>query len=1298
MVDIADPFKPGGGAESGTFDWIKGFGMSAVESIPELIGITPSTDTLAWRQDNPVGGFTSQLGGMAVPYMGWLKVASSVPRFAKAVQAIGDIQKAPVRTGFLRAGAELAPFEAGRLGISQIPGVGDKSFGEMLTETSMNLVLAGGVGGLIGGIAAAGKRDPKLATLFPGIDVNMPLTLQARKMREVIDSGRLVGDDLDRARSVLFSTLNSARTEVLPAGSRYVGKISHDFVPGAEIDTLESQLNRLFRVRTNDPKNTLYTRAFAHGVESNFPNAAAWKDIANKSGFAEGFEEFGQFYRHVSFNSTGKGAGKISTAIDDKLTKNMESVDANTFITREADDGMFVLARKIAGKPGTGDKADQWTIWKTDQPARFLPDADRWSKMILNEHAWIPGANAAADGGPVYNALNKFTQDMPLRNYMSLGANPSKVGEAISALLPKDLVGKGSEAFARASEAFREYLAPRIHQFKKSWRANWLTNAMKLAYDNAETMTQRLMNGEIKVELGKNLISAGLSGERVGSLGFIPVRDAVMAVPEKDFSKFWKIWHEGLTPEAIAAQRAKGHTPETDHLFDPSVMKLVQELDRVDQYVWTGLNKAEDAVNRPPTENLVGRYGLGRAWEGDTRLVIRNESDEVVGLAGGPNRRSAKANAEQLVKENPGWQVKGEYSLSQGDIPADVKPIIYAASYTLERQGLRGFLHDTKPFTRDEFLQMYENQMRSKMKYQANLATDDILGSGFDKLLREDPAAFRMVNARRDDYAGVPSKFSRWQNQVTDAVLGPIIGENSATKIVQATNTALFNLQLGALKLSFPLVNAMTFLQNVMPETAFVMGKAPPERLAQFYSHFAAGGTKGPVGGIAALSPIKMMYGSFKEMAKPGVELSEAFERAVKDRVIDPRMVENYIGESATKVQDLRKALSGGKELAEWTRALSEWLPAQSERFARTQAFTNGHIIARDFLKSPTGSALNKDQAYNFARQFTENTMYLYAASDKPRIFTTPAGSAMGLFKNWMFHFLGAMGEYTKEGFRHNNWSPLLWQTTGTFSLGGMAATPMWWAAEQFSRQWNKKSALENSYDQMGSGADGILYGLPAALTGISLYSNVNTPMSNPTRDATQLFSVVAWDRMKQMGKLGGAAFDHWQSTGQHPGQDRNTREMLLRAFAPTTIYRSFGAMSEPGQIIQMGTARPQLKDMPPMSRWLYAFGFNPVELDRATAISQELYTKHSNMKAAQTKLGNAWADAEQSGRSEQMGLIMRQAVTWGVDVGKVIEEGMREMTRRRLDVVERTMRPADIPYLRAAIEQHQEDAAERRQ
>jgi hypothetical protein len=94
------------------------------------------------------------------------------------------------------------------------------------------------------------------------------------------------------------------------------------------------------------------------------------------------------------------------------------------------------------------------------------------------------------------------------------------------------------------------------------------------------------------------------------------------------------------------------------------------------------------------------------------------------------------------------------------------------------------------------------------------------------------------------------------------------------------------------------------------------------------------------------------------------------------------------------------------------------------------------------------------------------------------------------------------------------------------------------------------------------------------------------------------------------------------------------------------------------------------------MHRVLYGAGFNPTELDRGLAISEELYATKQKMQAQVKQLGDAWSDAEMKGDSRQMGMILRQSVVWGVDVSSVIHSGMRNLQKMRKDLVERQMSP----------------------
>ena len=280
-----------------------------------------------------------------------------------------------------------------------------------------------------------------------------------------------------------------------------------------------------------------------------------------------------------------------------------------------------------------------------------------------------------------------------------------------------------------------------------------------------------------------------------------------------------------------------------------------------------------------------------------------------------------------------------------------------------EHQELRGFKWDLELPTKDEFFKDYEGAIRRQMKYQSNMSTGDMLAGEMQALAREDSSAYRQVSARLNDYAGVMSSFGKWQNQIADKVLAPVVGTNSASRIVSLTNTAMFDLTLGAMKLAYPVVNALQFVQTVNPEAAFILGKAPAAELAGKYSFFAAGGQKGPIGGLGVLSPLKLMGSAMAEMRKPSAGLRSAIENAVNDGVLTPKVVEEHIGASATKVSNLRAVLKGDESFLSWLRALSEFLPAESERLSRTHAFTVGYGIAGDFLQTKTGEKLNQSKS-----------------------------------------------------------------------------------------------------------------------------------------------------------------------------------------------------------------------------------------------------------------------------------------------------------------------------------------------
>lgn len=1281
----SNPFTTGGSSD---FDWITGFLKSGAEGIPEVIGITPSTETLQFRQDHPISGIVSEMAGFAVPYGGWFLGATKIPRIAKAISKIGDAINSPIGTAVKKELAIFAPFEAGRVAASQV--LGDNSLSEEVGSSILNLALGAGVSGLVGGVAAAGLRDPALPTIFPGLNIDAPVVLQARHMKGLLDSGKITPDFLPKANLAYKTALKEARKEELPQAFKYVAPLLGDEQANPAFKGLESQLNRWFRPTAMPGNKSLQIRAFTNNADKNFAKAEDWTAEAGFAGLSKEDWAHGQYFRSITFNPTK--AAQMPKVVDNRITKGMDSVGKGWFMAREADDGMFVLAKKYNGEVGKADPTDKWLLFKTDQPGRFVPDNQKWLDATVALSKWDPINTVNVDGGLVYNTTRNATREIPMRNYQGVLSHPKLVQQVIDKLGP---VGS-NELFTRMREQFRAVFAPRAYQFAKTPRANWISMMSKMSYDYADNLVNELINGIAKIDPGKQVFFGHISNVRgpiLEEIGMPPLRPTTDKLSEEQFGQvFDKYIRPGKVDVELASKDFQAGDINTDQL------DLIKAFDAIDNITTTNTGKAEEAVGKRPTKWLKGHGGWSHIWEGDSRIPILNEKGQEVFLAAGPNKRAAQKIAEDILAENPGWKLGRAYSKSEiiekmlkhEPIDESISPTVLSPSWILERSGMGGYKWWNKTPTKEEFLKDYENGLRSRWRYQANLATDDLLMPQMERLKRESTAAYKQIVDRRNADAGIQGLWGRQINRAVDAYLAPIIGEQSATKIVGLTNTTLMNFQLGAMNLAFPAVNLLTFIQTTLPEVAMVLN-ALPDRLAPYYSHFMAGGGRGPVGGLAVLQPLKLTFQALKAMKRPSDDVAEFLSWAYNNRTLEPRMVEGYIGEATTKFKDIYKAgqsLSAGKGLPEgfdflsWLRATSEWLPANSERLARTHTAVMGYIVARDLLRKG-GQGLSKKQMFEFAKQFTEKTMYLYNAADKPRILTNPVGSGLGLFKNWMFNYMASMGQYTQEAFLKRNFSPLLWQTAGTFAVGGLSSTPIYWAADIFAKAFGHEDALSAAYDEFGvddgwfNPADGVMFGLPALLTGISFYSQVQAPGANPTRDAVSMFDAVIFDRFQAMRGAVGGAIDHWSATGDHPGKDAHTRLQMARAFAPSTIYRAMSVTSD-GDVLSPVTGYPMVKDLSLYEQMLYRLKLNPVDVDKAMAVSNRLYAKREERKATVMKLGEAFANAQLKGDGAEMALIMRQAFVWGIDGSSVLRSAMARVSKHQDDMITRGYKPQD--------------------
>ena len=117
------------------------------------------------------------------------------------------------------------------------------------------------------------------------------------------------------------------------------------------------------------------------------------------------------------------------------------------------------------------------------------------------------------------------------------------------------------------------------------------------------------------------------------------------------------------------------------------------------------------------------------------------------------------------------------------------------------------------------------------------------------------------------------------------------------------------------------------------PEIAMIIGATNKDNSA-YYSHFLAGGTKGPMAAGAMLSPVKILYQSFRAMANPSEQAQRFYARAAADSTTQPRVAEEFTGLNATRVADLKGAFSSPGGFASWLKELAIWMPANSERMS----------------------------------------------------------------------------------------------------------------------------------------------------------------------------------------------------------------------------------------------------------------------------------------------------------------------------------------------------------------------------
>lgn len=1231
-----------------------------------VTGVSPQQND-EWRNRNFLGSVLSQLIGAVPGYMASAAVtgplaavpavARVAPWAARAFQA-ETIAAAPVRALATQGVLTTLPISAARLGLTPVLG-GDLE----RVATSVGIDLAGsavmGAGfGLFRGMRGGQLVQDSERLLAQRIDTyNLDAPPQERL--GLLETFNPADDAVRTLRDRTIEGLRQAvRTENAPSllgRNNWLGPMEGEET--AAIRNTRLDLNRLFRPTPpaeDGAARALEVRTLSVG-RTGFDSASAWRQTAEEIGLPNNWETVLQYPRVV----TGRGAE--ADRIANNLQRHLgDDVGDGWRLRREANQDLFVVTRELSP---TADGGRRWFVARTNAPERLLPlpgslrRGDKLARFI-----------GQAEENMLAKAVSGLPEDDILRmgmdslRYRPPGLRGAKPQWSMLEHFPAPLANAAKEAQPLAQEMWRKtksVIAPTQNRFRDRPLASFLLGQAKSIYEMAQGKAARALHGPRPSTRPIGQLVRGLPDQG----GLRKLFDAMEDGDTALVSRYANVRERGkLSLDDALRAMATDADPAAVARVEP----MIREWDRVAGEAWQELVRTAAATGTKVPKEVEG-WAIPHTWPGDWRHKIRLD-DRTTHIVGGRTREEAQRVARSWADENGGtldptgpFQTdrKGDYELLRERNARRIftdSPRLTEFGNTKTRQNkpAGGFIGQTPP-TREELWDILSNDLTLKYQDIAQRTIQRGLAQNMLPEVRSKYGASTMneVVKQLNVMRGEQGEFSRWQNRAM-SFLDPLLGKNSASKIAAAANAFEAHSAFGFGNLAFPAGNAVTAIQTVAPKLA-MMRQMGPGRISELFDFMPSYGPDGiPDGAFAAMSPTKVMKAAMRSLVNPSEQDRAFFNRAVEEGVIAARIKDEYLGTSSRFMQNMRTAAKGEEPVTNLMRAFAAGnmaLPHRVEELTRAHAFFS-------WVRAGEGLNMTPDALYEFAKRGTWSSMYGYAQADRPRLFTGPVGMMAGLFKNWMFNYIGDLARYTGEASR-GNMAGLIWALGGTTATAGIGGLPLWAVVDQMTRMLGDTTLTEELYSATGVDAgDALYYGLPG-LFGVSLQGMMAAPFNDPRRDLSFMFNVVSVERARRAAAIAGDAWERWRGGGENPLTQDRTWDQLAFALAPRTIYR-LTAQIEDGALKSIRNGRPIIEGISEFERGLNAVGLSTTRIARAWEASESLWADQERRRALTTRYAEAYSDAMTAGDSRAMQNVIERAIEDGSDLSSIIRGAMQ--------------------------------------
>ena len=1258
------------------YGWLEGFARSTLAGIPELVGVEAPEAIQDWRAGHPIAGTISQLiPGLAGPVAGarvggaliGRAVLGTAARGMGATEAVvASLARAAPRTAQMpfTAGAaagviEMVPYEAARL-------AGAAAIGD---EGSLSRVFWGGLTDLaLGGVATGGMhwyrstrvrdQDAVMQGLidgYRGVDAPQERLYASYTAR----TGRQVSDEaMPQVEQNIARLEREIRTAVPDRGARFVDQLWE----GADSD----EMNRLF---SSGRSNSLIRRTFTQGTEDGFTDRAAWEGIARAAEMPPDWQAHVQYPRVVEALTPEAQAN-----VRQSLVRNLRNEADGWRITPEANTGLFVMSRELPNR--------QFVVFKTANPERFIKESI-FEAATNRSQAYMKRVE-----GPLRRSADEALQaavpDSVLSRTVGLQRDITAEATEIAGrttrekffeMLPEGMKRLGKEADEIKREVWdfvKQNIAPGDALFRNAPAAGALRLHLQGVYDLAMAKASAVVNGRPVVEAGKNLITRTVK-PRAGVQGML------RETTEKEYETAFDAIANGGT---LDSARDFVRNIVDDPAGQDRVMKLIEYMQRSSDDTAREIHMTEAVFDTKGFNQVQGNYGWSHAWTGRHRVNVVGDNGQIVGVGVGRSGKEAMESARNVARETHGVADARSYISNGAKADAELMDQIrknreHVAGPTERMTVFRGGAAQ-RP-TKEEFFNLFDTRVKGEYKYLADMISREHFAADVaDVRRRYGDRVGDQIEYRQRALRGDKGAVDRVTNKILDKALRPWIGNNSADKLIQAYNKLEYA-NLVFLNPAYLMQNILTPIQTVLPGIAnLINGNAGTW---QRFMDFAPIITEKGVGGVRGMfAPLRLMSAAARSMARPTAAEADDLARAVSEGLISPRVLDEFGGSVGKFGQSIAEGFGKGSDIGDRSaNALLNALKymgtvpaARVEELTRAYAFLAGRHIAE------ARGIIDTEQMYQVAKRFTNRTMYQYAVQDRAKIFNGPAGSAFGLFKNWLFQNVNDWSLYGHEAYRRGNIAPLMWAMSGNAAIAGVGGTSVFGVADGLTRMFSDRGLMQHIYEAFGNGPDGnnmtdaLYFGLPGLL-GVSLQNQLSAPGSDPQQDINFLFNFVALRRAQKIGTLANYFVNEWRATGNPLASDR-TWDMMNYAMGPRVFYKLMTEV-EDGALRSIRDGRPITNLINEGDRWMNALGLQPTRIARAYEASTELFSRREDQRAATSRLGEAYARAIERQDQEAMRFILRRAIETNTDISAVARSAATRVRRQATPVLRNEFR-----------------------